>query len=212
MPIRYMRLVSLGWIAAGLTVILGCVYLAEGMEKPVLQQPLALWGAFILGAALIAIGVTRWAASPGSAEEAREMIAENDFIVSLRIWLIAAAADGVLDAREIDVIVRNAKACFGRDIDEAFVRKTYEVMKRRTGARHIDDELFSTEILLSAEGVRHTLYGAIYVALFDGDLDHEERRVIDEIASRLELTPELIDRMIAEVSTDIAQHPQTAHA
>lgn len=204
MPARQFDYLGLGLFVVGSALLLGCLYLAEGADRPYLRQPLPLLGATLLGLVMAVFGLLRLVGRRMMSDETRSRkIAENDLVVSLRIWLIAAAADGVLRDREVERIILNAKAYYDLDIDDAFVRETYEKLKSRTGAREIDEELFASAMPLSEEGVRHTLVGAISVALFDGELDVDERRVIDELATQFRLDQEAIDRLIAEVSVEL---------
>jgi tellurite resistance protein len=192
-------------IIAGGGLILISLLVGEGIDRPFLKMPLGLWGTLILGWLLVGMGVIAFAAKRSqSPEEKAQRIDENDFIVSLRVWLIAAAADGVLRDDEIEIISRNALKYFGRDIDAAFIQESYETLKVRTSARAINEELLSSELPLSQEGIRHTLLGAIYVALFDGELDTDERRVIDQLANVFRLDQQTIDGLIGEVAAEIS--------
>lgn len=204
---------GVGWLATGALILAGALLAADGAERPFAEQPLALWGVEILAVILIGVGLVRLLTSGGLTAGARQARAtENDVVVCLRIWLIAAAADGALHDREIAVIIRNAERYFGLSIDREFVQAVYEQVKSRTGGRDIDDELFASDEPLTAEGVRRVLVGAIHVALFDGELDPHERRVIDRLATQFKLDPETIDAMIADARREIARDAGAASA
>lgn len=197
---------GVGVLLGGAVVILATLYFAEGVDRPILRQPLAIWSAYAVGVLLVLIGLLRIVTRAPINEARRDRsVEENDLVVSLRIWLIAAAADGRLHDKEVEVIRLCATRYFDLDLDDAFIRKTYAKLRMRTTERAIDEELMASELPLSADGIRKALLGAIYVTLFDGALDADERRVIDRIAARFELEPAVIDGLIDEVRADIAR-------
>lgn len=199
---------GLEWLIVGAVIMATSLLIVEGADRPFIEQPLPLWGVEILALILMGVGVYRLLSGGGLGEAARAARArDNDLVVCLRIWLIAAAADGALHEREIAVIIRNAKRYFDLTIDRDFVCEIYEQMKARTSPSDIDDELFASEEPLTADGVRRVLVGAIHVALFDGELDPHERRVIDRLATQFELDSQMIDEMIAEARAEIAADP-----
>jgi tellurite resistance protein len=193
------------FILAGVIILSMSFVMGEAANRPLLKQPIGVWGAISLGAILTLLGLILFIQSRSqSPEEWARRSEENDFVVSLRLWLIVAAVDGDLKGSEIDVIRRNALQYFGRDIDDAFVRETYSAVKKRTTVKAIEEELLSSAMPLTAEGIRNTLLGAISVALFDGELDQDEKRVIDELADVFNLDADSIDQLIGDVSADIS--------
>lgn len=131
---------------------------------------------------------------PGEAAKAFE--AEFHRVMK-RVMVLMMLADDVIEEEELDVVRGVYEQMTGRPLSKEDVMA--EVEEARADGQGIDVYLPSIAGNLNDRGKESVVAAAFMVAAADGEFQEEERQLIGEIGSALDMTPAHLNGLVSEL-------------